>query len=94
MDAAWNDDAGVAAWDAASATARIDASASARTSAREATNTTTGAPAGIVAATTADALAVADLIGQHGLEQHHIDNLMGPWVSVMGDPRDGMEVGS
>lgn len=36
----------------------------------------------------AKALVVADLVGQHGLTQDHVDTLLAPWVSVMGDPRD------
>jgi len=35
----------------------------------------------------ARALVVADLVGQHGLKQHHIDTLLQTWVDVMGDPR-------
>lgn len=27
-------------------------------------------------------------VGQHGYTQKHHDTLMGPWVSVMGDPFD------
>ena len=36
----------------------------------------------------AKALVVADLVGQYGLTQEHIEALMRPWVSVMGDPRE------
>lgn len=36
----------------------------------------------------ASTLVVADLVGLHGLEQHHIDTLLGPWISVCGDPRE------
>jgi hypothetical protein len=30
------------------------------------------------------AASVADLVGQHGLTQEHIDTLMAPWVQVLG----------
>jgi len=30
-------------------------------------------------------LVIADLVGQHGLEQHHIDTLMAPWISIFGE---------
>ena len=33
----------------------------------------------------ARAAAVADLVGQHGLTQDHIDTLMAPWVQALGD---------
>lgn len=37
---------------------------------------------------TVTALVVCDLVGQHGLEQHHIETLLGPWITVCGDPRE------
>lgn len=43
----------------------------------------------------AGAIVVADLVGQHDLEQRHIDMLLAPWISVMGDPRallDGKDI--
>ncbi|KWX66845.1 hypothetical protein [Mycobacterium sp. NAZ190054] len=40
--------------------------------------------AGAAARAAARAAAVADLVGQHGLTQDHIDTLMKPWVSVLG----------
>ena len=37
------------------------------------------------------AASVADLVGQHGLTQEHIDTLMAPWVQVLGtDWADGV----
>lgn len=39
----------------------------------------------------ARAASVADLVGQHGLTQEHIDTLMAPWVQVLGtDWADGV----
>ena len=46
-----------------------------------------GSRAKVAAELAAAALAVADLVGQHGLNQEHIDTLLGPWISAVGDPR-------
>jgi len=79
--AAWYD-ARYAAWYAA---AGYDAGMSAAMSAGY---DAAGYDAWYAARSAAMALMVADLVGQHGLEQHHIDTLLSPWVSVMGDPRE------
>jgi len=46
----------------------------------------TRAAAWDVARDAAGAAVVADLVGQHGLEQQHIETLMAPYVSVFGRP--------
>ena len=64
-----------AAWDAAWDAARAAAWAAAWDAAWDA----------------ARAASVADLVGQHGLTQEHIDKLMAPWVQVLGaDWADGV----
>ena len=73
LDAAWDaalDAARDAARDAAWAAAWAAAWDAARDAARDA----------------ALALVVADLIGQHGLTQQHVDTLLAPWRDVIGDP--------
>ena len=45
----------------------------------------------IAAADAASAATVADLVGQHGLEQHHIDTLRQPWLDVIGPTWDEAE---
>ena len=57
-----------AAWGVAWAAAWAAARAAARAATRDA----------------ALAASVADLVGQHGLTQEHIDTLMAPWVQVLG----------
>ncbi len=69
-----------AAWAAALAAAR---DAAAQAAARDA--------AWDAAWDAALAASVADLVGQHGLTQEHIDKLMAPWVQVLGtDWADGV----
>ena len=81
-DAAW-DAARAAAWDAARAAARDAAWAAARDAAWDAARD--------AAWDAARAASVADLVGQHGLTQEHIDKLMAPWVQVLGaDWADGV----
>lgn len=70
---------------------RSAAAQASRDSARESVQGLAGHVAGHVAGQAAGALVVADLVGQHGLTQDHIDTLLGPWVSVMGDPRINCE---
>lgn len=36
----------------------------------------------------AGALVVADLVGERGLTSDHVDTLLKPWVTAMGDPRE------
>lgn len=72
--AAWYDAWG-AACNAARHTARYDAWYDARADGRYAARDATVA------------LVVCDLVGQYGLQQHHIELLLEPWVAVCGDPR-------
>ena len=69
-----------AAWDAVETAAWYAARGDARSAAWDAARS--------AAWDAAKALVVADLVGQHGLTQDHVDTLLAPWVSVMGDPRD------
>lgn len=92
LSAAWyaaRDAAGDAAWDAAGDAARAAARA-ARAAARDAAWAAAGDAAGDAAGATAReaalALVVADLVGQRGLTQQHIDLLLAPWRAVIGDP--------
>ena len=64
------------AWDAAGGAAWAAAGGAARTDAWD---------AAWDAAKTAATMSVADLVGQHGLGQHHIDTLTAPWRQVIGD---------
>jgi hypothetical protein len=94
-DAAWHA-AGDAAWDAARDTARYDARYAARAAAEDAVRDPRPGTAAWDAAWHAGyaaraaawgavrAAVVADLVGQHGLTQDHIDTLMAPWHSVFG----------
>ncbi len=75
--AAAGDAARDAAWDAAWDVARAAAGDAAR-AARAATR------AALAARAAAGALAVRDLIGQHGFTQEHYDTLTGPWRTVIG----------
>ncbi len=70
------DAARVAAWDAAWDAAWVAAEDAARDAAWDA--------AGVAAGVAAGALAVSDLIGQHGFTQAHYDLLTGPLASVIG----------
>lgn len=91
LRASWRDATGLDS----GAVARTAARAAARAADRDAAMFAVWSVAtGDASWAAADALVVADLVGQHGLTQDHIDTLLAPWVSVMGDPRDGLEVGS
>jgi len=78
-DAAW-DAAGAAAGAAARAAAGAAAGAAARAAARAAVRAAAGAAAGDAAG----ALAVRDLIGQHGFSQEHYDELTRLWRTTVG----------
>ena len=82
------------AWDAARSTAEENAENAAENAARYTAWYTARNAAEYAAEYTArnaaTGLVVADLVGRHGLEQHHIDTLLQPWVDVMGDPREGV----
>lgn len=86
----------VAAWVAARVAARDAAGAAAWGAARDAAGDAAGAAAWDAAGAAAwaaardaaAALVVADLVGQHGLTQEHVDLLLGPWIEVCGDPRE------
>jgi hypothetical protein len=81
-----------AAWAAARAAARDAAWAAARAAARDAAWAAAGDAAGAAARDAARdaawaaalALAVRDLIGEHGFTQAHYDTLTGPWRTVIG----------
>ena len=79
---------GAAAWAAAGAAAGAAARAAAWDAARAAAWDAARAAAwdavGDAAWGAAAGIAIADLVGQHGLDQDHIDTLTGPWVSVIG----------
>ena len=45
----------------------------------------------IAAADAASTATIADLVGQHGLEQHHIDTLQSPWLDAIGPTWDATE---
>ena len=75
LDAAWGADA-TRAWVAARSAARAAARAAARNNSPA---RSWGSPKDAIVA-----LAVRDLIGQHGFTQEHFDTLVGPWESVMG----------
>ena len=97
-DATW-----YATWDAAGAASHAAARDAVRDAASDATWYATGYAAGDAtwyaagAAShaaardavrdAAAALVVVDLVGRHGLEQHHIDTLLAPWIETVGDPR-------
>ena len=81
--AAW-----AAAWAAARDAARDAALAASRAAALAAARAAAPWDAAWAAALAAS---VADLVGQHGLTQEHIDKLMAPWVQVLGtDWADGV----
>ena len=93
IDAAWHAALPVwhAALDAARHAARDGAWRAARHAARQAA-LDAARHAALDAASTAArhaaaALVVADLVGAHRLTQDHIDTLLAPWMSMMGDPR-------
>ncbi len=90
-DAAW-DAAGGAAWDAARGAARGAAWGAAWDAARgaawDAAWDAAGGAAWDAAGGAGDAAcaaSVADLVGKHGLTHQHIDTLMHPWITVLGD---------
>jgi hypothetical protein len=72
-DAAW-----AAAWDAARAATRAAGDAT-RAAAWAAARAATWDAAGSAAGAATRAAAVADLVGQHGLTQQHLDTLSAPW---------------
>ena len=78
-DAAW-DAAWVAAWVAAGVAAWVAAGDAAEDAARDAAWDAAWVAAGVAAG----ALAVSDLISQHGFTQAHYDLLTGPLASVIG----------
>jgi hypothetical protein len=78
-DAAWD-----AAWDAARAAACYAAWDAARAAARDAARAAACYAAWDAARVAALALAVRDLIGEHGFTQAHYDTLAGPWRTVIG----------
>ena len=84
-DAAWAAARDAAAWaatrDATRAAARDAAWAAARDAAARAA---TRDAAWAATRDAARAASVADLVGQHGLTQEHINTLMAPWVQVLG----------
>lgn len=82
-DAAW-DAARVAALGAVRVAARVAARAAARDAAGDAAWVAEWDAAWAAAWDTARVAVVADLVGQHGLEQHHIDTLMKPWIDTLG----------
>ena len=82
-DAAWYA-ARNAAWFAAMVAARDAAQAAAQAAARVAARDAARYAAWDAARDAARALAVRDLIGQHGFTQDHYDLLTGPWRSVIG----------
>ncbi len=81
--AAW-DAAGDAAGDAARVAARDAAWVAAWVAAEDAARDAAWDAAGVAAGVAAGALAVSDLIGQHGFTQAHYDLLTGPLASVIG----------
>ncbi len=87
-DAAWDaarDAAGGAAWDAAWAAAGDAAGGAAGGAAGDAAGDAAWDAAGDAAWDAAWAAAVVYLVGQHGLTQGHVDTLMRPWVTVLGE---------
>ena len=68
------------AWNAASDVARTAEWHSAWNAARCATSARSSRGVNVAAI-----CVVADLVGQHGLTQDHIDTLMKPWTDVLGD---------
>lgn len=80
-----------AARDAARQPARHPARGAAQRAACDAAWGAAPAAACNAARAAARAAVVADLVGQHGLTQHHIDILMKPWIEVLGpDWAEGM----
>ena len=72
---------------AARGAARGAARDAARGAAQVAAEVAARGAAQVAARDAASGLVVADLVGQHGLRQEHVDTLLVPWVSVCGDPR-------
>ena len=86
-DAAWVaawDAAGDAAWDAAGEAARASVGSTSWAAARAAAGAAAGDAAGDAAEAVAWALAVRDLIGQHGFTQQQYDLLTQEWRNVIG----------
>lgn len=80
MDAAW-DVSMASAWDAAWDVSMVAAWVAAGVAARAAVGVAAMDAVGVAARV----LAVRDLVGHHGLEQHHIDPLMAPWIAGVGE---------
>lgn len=79
------------AWSIVRSVARDAARSAARDVARDAAWDAARGASGYPVRHEADAamaLVVADLVGQHGLEQHHLDTLLAPVRQVLGDPLD------
>ena len=79
------DDASDTAWHATWNAARNAARTAALSAAWPAAWAAAKARAAATAKAAALAVTVADLVGQHGLIQDHIDTLMKPWTDVLGD---------
>ena len=73
-----------AAWSAARSAARSAAESAAWSAARSAAESAAWSAARSAAESAAWSAAVADLVGQHGLTQEHIDLLRKPWADVIG----------
>jgi hypothetical protein len=82
--AAWAADARAAAWAASAGAWRRGAAWASAARAAAARADAWDAAARDAAWDAAWAIAVSDLVGQHGLTQDHIDTLMQPWIAIVG----------
>lgn len=91
LGSAWGTD-NIRRWNTAADVVRKAAETTNRGNAEDAACDAASEAAANASTDAAKALSVADLVGQHGLTQNHIDTLLAPWISVMGDPRPGIVV--